>query len=103
MTGDKKKKKTDWKGAAFPYIQKGESPAQWGKNVKAWKKANPDKEIPDSKMYYLDAPTELKNKNKKKKDPMRIERDKKRKIIEMGAARGGPIGYSQRWKTGRKG
>ena len=36
-------------------------------------------------------------------DPMRIEKDRKGKIIEMGAARGGPVGYTQRWKTGRKG
>ena len=105
MTGDKKKKKkTDWKGAAFPYIQKGESPAQWGKKVEAWKKANPGKEIPDSKMYYLDAPPELKKEKKKKKspdymgppkglqDPMRIERHHKTgKITEMGAASGGSI------------
>ena len=105
MTGDKKKKKTDWKGATFPTWTEGQTNEEHNNNVKAWRKANPNKKIPDSLMYYLDDPENKPSSTKKKKpnNPMRIKRNRSGKIIEMGAARGGPVGYSQPWKTGRKG
>ena len=36
-------------------------------------------------------------------DPQNMAPKIKKGVLTRGAARGGPVGYSQRWKTGRKG
>jgi hypothetical protein len=93
----KKKKKTDWKGKPYPVWTEGETNEEHHDKVTAWKKANPDKKIPDSPVFYLDdpgpiPPTRFMDMPESMKDPRRIERHHKTgKITEMGAASGGSI------------
>ena len=75
------------------------------KELRADRKKQREKELKKQQSEYDERLNRLRSLPTvpRKPDPQNMAPRIKKGVLTRGAARGGPIGYSQRWKTGRKG
>jgi hypothetical protein len=106
-------------GKPFPEWTEDKTYKQWKKEIKAWEKVNPrgedaknkylkllkkreDMHNKETKKIFEDLPTGKTDPGPSKRDPQNMAPRIEKGVPTIGAARGGPVGYTQRWKTGRK-